>query len=95
MNDYRATVNLPGQPRGAVAPWPDSPRTAVLIGQGILVPVERALTEPLPDPEPPATLPLEGPASVPASAPQRPSAARKTKKAAAAPKPETAPADED
>lgn len=47
MNDYRSTINLPGQPRGQVGSWPDSPRTAVLVGQGILVPVERAWTEPI------------------------------------------------
>lgn len=53
MNDYRSTVNLPGQPLGTVAAWPDSPLAAVLVGQGVLVPVQRTLTEPLP--------PVDGP----------------------------------
>lgn len=46
MNDYRSTVNLPGQPRNTVASWPDSPRTAVLVGKGILIPAVRSMTEP-------------------------------------------------
>lgn len=45
-NEYRTTVNLPGQPRGQVATWPDSPQTAILVGQGVLVPVVKAMTEP-------------------------------------------------
>ncbi len=80
MNDYRATVNLPGQPLGTVRSHPDSPRTAVLVGQGILVPVEKALTEPfddgvVDDPAAAAALaPAVGATELPA---ERPSAPRK------------------
>lgn len=65
MNDYRSTVNLPGQPRNTVASWPESPRTAVLVGAGILIPAKRAITEPLPSV--PAAPPLDAPAGLAAS----------------------------
>ncbi len=92
MNDYRATVNLPGQARGTVAPWPDSPRTAVLIGQGILIPAQRSLVDPIDEPEPPVA---QEPPSEPVTPPERPSAARKAKKAAPAPNRASDAADED
>lgn len=43
----RPTINLPGRRRGKAAEFPDNERTAVLVGRGILVPVN----------------PIEGPAS--------------------------------
>lgn len=43
MNEYYATINLPECPRGEKASFPDTPRTAVLVGNGVLVPVTRSI----------------------------------------------------
>lgn len=41
MMEYRPTVNLPGVKRGETAWFPETPRTAILVQQGILIPVKR------------------------------------------------------
>lgn len=49
MNEYRSTINIPECKRGETVELPDNPRTAVLVGEGILVPVVRYLTDPEPE----------------------------------------------
>lgn len=43
MGTYRSTINLPECARDQEAEFPDTPRTAVLVGQGVLVPVTRSI----------------------------------------------------
>lgn len=45
MNLYRSTINLAGCRRGATAEFPDTIRTAVLVSQGVLVPVVPSILE--------------------------------------------------
>jgi len=47
VNEYRSTINLPECPRFQTAMFPDTPRTAVLVADGVLVPVVRAIMEPV------------------------------------------------
>ena len=45
MNLYRSTVNISGCRRGETAEFPDTIRTAVLVSQGVLVPVVPSILE--------------------------------------------------
>lgn len=50
MNLYRSTINIAGCRRNESALFPDTVRTAVLVSQGVLVPVVASILE-RPDPE--------------------------------------------
>lgn len=45
MNEYRSTINLPECKRGQVAMFPDTPRVAILVSTGILVPKTRRIMD--------------------------------------------------
>ncbi|HUV10975.1 MAG TPA: hypothetical protein VMX12_08345 [Acidimicrobiia bacterium] len=53
MSLYRSTINMAGCRRNAVAEFPDTPRTAIYVSQGILVPVVPAILERPEVPTPP------------------------------------------
>jgi hypothetical protein len=49
MRQYRPTVNLPEGKRYEIIELPDSPRTAILVTSGFLIPVEGDLLDDLGD----------------------------------------------
>lgn len=65
---YRSTINIPECKRGESAEFPPNARTAVLVGQGILIPATRTFDSPF-DGSPPAAVPSPAPAAVPSPAP--------------------------